>query len=299
MLVAAAAAHANVRMAAYLVRRFPMPILRSSPDLDMYYEMDDFTDPWTHPESILLLHGACESGRAWYGWVPHLARRFRVIRPDGRGYGQSTPMPCDFPWTLDIIIDDYLRLMDALGIDRFHLVGAKIGGTIARAFAARHADRVLTLTVVGSPTPFRKGAKERVPAWTKDFKENGLEPWARRSMAGRLGDTFPCEGIEWWIRYMGRTSVASHNGFFSTIACADISGDVTRIQCRTLVITTEGSNLASVEETRAWQQLIPNSQLLVLPGNSYHVAVSDAELCARATLDFIVHSGKSSVDVRP
>jgi pimeloyl-ACP methyl ester carboxylesterase len=38
--------------------------------------------------------------------VPLLARRFRVVRPDMRGYGASTPMPRDFPWTLDVIIDD-------------------------------------------------------------------------------------------------------------------------------------------------------------------------------------------------
>jgi hypothetical protein len=42
-----------------------------------------------------------------------------------------------------------------------------------------------------------------------------------------------------------------------------------------------------VDVTRAWQQTIPNSELRVLPGNSYHVAVSDAERCAQATLEFI------------
>jgi 3-oxoadipate enol-lactonase len=46
-----------------------------------------------------------------------------------------------------------------------------------------------------------------------------------------------------------------------------------------------------VEETRAWQQQIPNSELLVIPGNSYHVAASDAERCAQATLDFIDRRG--------
>ena len=85
-----------------------MPTFRPTPDLDMHYEVDDFTDPWRQPETILLLHGNAESGLAWYAWVPKLARRFRVVRPDMRGFGQSTPMPRDFPWTLDIVIDDYL-----------------------------------------------------------------------------------------------------------------------------------------------------------------------------------------------
>ena len=126
-----------------------MPTLRIPPDLDMHYLVDDFTDPWRKPDTILMLHGNAESGASWYAWVPTLARHYRVVRPDMRGFGASTPMPRDFPWTLDTIIDDYVRLMDALNFDRFHLVAAKIGGTIARAFAARRPARVRTLTVVG------------------------------------------------------------------------------------------------------------------------------------------------------
>jgi 3-oxoadipate enol-lactonase len=266
-----------------------MPILKS-PGLDMYYEIDDFTDPWTQPDTILLLHGNCESGAAWYGWVPQLARQFRLVRPDMRGFGRSTAMPRDFRWTLDVLIDDYVRLMDTLGIERFHLVAAKIGGTIARAFAARRPERVLTLTVAGTPPPFREGAKERIPEWTKEFEQKGVEAWARRTMAGRLGATFPAEGIEWWTRYMGRTDRESQIGFIGTIACADITQDIPKIRCPTLVITTEESGLASVEQNRAWQRQVPNSRLLVLPGNSYHVAVSDAQACAEATLEFIAQS---------
>jgi pimeloyl-ACP methyl ester carboxylesterase len=66
---------------------------------------------------------------------------------------------------------------------------------------------------------------------------------------------------------------------------------VPQIRCPTLVITTDGSGLASVDQTRAWQQQIPHSDLLVLPGNSYHVAASHAERCATATLNFIAKHG--------
>src|SRR5262245_53168723 len=110
-----------------------MPTFEVTPGTRLNYLVDDFTEPWQKPETVLLLHGNAESGLAWYGWVPLLARRFRVVRPDMRGYGASTAMPRDFPWALDVIIDDYARLMDSLGVQRFHLVGAKIGGIIARA----------------------------------------------------------------------------------------------------------------------------------------------------------------------
>lgn len=264
-----------------------MPVLHVPPDLDLHYLVDDYTDPWREPGTVLMLHGNAERSASWYAWVPTLARHFRVVRPDMRGFGASTPMPRDFPWTLDVIIDDYCRLLDELGVERVHLVAAKIGGTIARAFAARRPERVRTLTVAGTPTPLRVGAAASVPALVEEFERLGVEHWARRSMAGRLGSTFPPEGVEWWTRLMGRTAVSTQIGFMQTIACADIRADVPKIACPTLVITTEGSGLASVEETRAWQQTIPDSELLVLPGDSFHVAATDAERCAQATLAFI------------
>lgn len=263
-----------------------MPSLHISPDLDMHYRVDDFTDPWTTPQTILMLHGNAESGFAWYGWVPTLARRYRVVRPDMRGFGQSTPMPREFPWSLDRLIDDFCQLMNALEIERFHLVGAKIAGVIARAFAARRPNRVLSLSVVGSPPPLRKGA-ENIPALTQGIATHGVEHWARRNMGGRLGDAFPAAGVEWWTKFMGRTAQSTALGFNANINYSDIRADIPRIACPTLVITTEGSGLASVEETRAWQEQIPRSELLVLPGNSYHVAATHAAQCAQATLDFV------------
>jgi len=65
--------------------------------------------------------------------------------------------------------------MDHARVDRFHLVGAKIGGTVARAFAARRPERVKTLTVVGSPPPFREGVAEKVPEIVKMFEDHGVE----------------------------------------------------------------------------------------------------------------------------
>jgi pimeloyl-ACP methyl ester carboxylesterase len=138
----------------------------------------------------------------------------------------------------------------------------------------------------------RAGAAERVPELNAAFERDGVEAWARQTMGGRLGGDFPAEGVEWWIKFMGRTAVSTQLGFMKTIACADIRADLAKIRCPTLVVTTDGSGLASVDETRAWQQQIANSQLVVLPGDSYHVAATHAERCAAATLDFIAaHAG--------
>jgi 3-oxoadipate enol-lactonase len=262
-----------------------MPTLKL-PDCDLFYQVDDFTDPWSTPPAVLLLHGNAESSLAWYAWVPVLARALHVVRPDMRGYGRSTPMPREYEWSLDRLIDDCCRLLDHLGIERCHLVGAKIGGTLARAFAARRADRISSLTVVGSPQALRPGAGQ-IPSIIDELETWGTEHWARRTMAGRLGEGFPDEGVAWWTRYMGRAPVSSMVGFNRGINYADIRADLPAIRCPTLVITTEDSGLGSVEATRAWQAQIPDSRLLVLPGASYHVAASHAQACATATLEFV------------
>jgi len=264
-----------------------MPTLHIPPNLDLYYVVDDYNEPWREPETILLLHGNAESSAAWYGWAPKLAQHYRVVRPDMRGFGASTPMPRDFAWSLDVIIDDFCSLMNTLEVDRFHLVGAKIGGTIARAFAARRPERVRTLTVVGTPPPFRVGVAERVPALTDMLENQGVAYWARENMGDRLGSNFPPEGVTWWTNFMGQTALSTQLGFMKTIACADIRADVPNIACPTLVMTTEGSGLASVDETRAWQQMIPNSELKVFPGDSYHVAATHAAQGVQAALEFI------------
>lgn len=174
-----------------------------------------------------------------------------------------------------------------IGIERFHLAGTKIGGTIARAFAARRSNRVITLTVVGSQPPLREDGTGAIRALTEEFEKHGVEHWARRTMAARLGSTFPPEGVEWWTKFMGRTPVSSQLGFMPAIPYSDIRADVSRIACPTLIITNEENPLNTVEQIREGQQMIPNSTLLALPGDSHHVAASDAERCAQAMLEFI------------
>src|SRR5205823_8970033 len=70
----------------------------------LYWRLDDFTDPWTSAPTVLLIHGFAESGETWRAWVPHLARDYRVLRIDRRGFGKSDPMPADFAWSLDRMV---------------------------------------------------------------------------------------------------------------------------------------------------------------------------------------------------
>ena len=149
-------------------------------------------------------------------------------------------------------------------------------------------SRVMTLTLVGTPPPQREHKPGVLDAWLKKINDEGVASWAHSTMSGRLGSQFPAEGAAWWANeLMGRTAKSTALGFVGTIPSWVVADDLPCIMCPTLVITTEGSALGTVEDTRRWQQKIPRSTLLALPGDSFHAAATDAERCALATRDFI------------
>lgn len=264
-----------------------MPLIRTAPDLETWYRIDDFTDPWSQAPWIVLLHGVAESSDAWFAWVPHLARRYRVLRLDVRGFGRSTPMPRDHAWSLQRIGNDLLALTRALGIERFHLVAAKVGGTMALHFASTRPSALRSLSVLGTPVVTSGSGYT-----SREIEEHGVGHWVRRTMTTRLGTTMPAEGKEWWARMMERTAVSTQAGFIDFLHGIDIRPQLPQIECPTLVVTTgdahnAAQNITGLEQTRAWQSTIPRSELCVIPNDSFHVAASAPDEACQATLAFI------------
>lgn len=85
---------------------------------------------------------------------------------------------------------------------------------------------------------------------------------------------------------MSKTSASTLEAFLQMVPTVDVSAEVPKIQCPTVVITTTGSGLATVDAVKAWQQTIPGSTLEVLPGDSYHVAATHPDDCARIVRQF-------------
>lgn len=253
--------------------------IRVSDDCELAVRIDDYCDAWQAKPPIVMLHGLAESGEAFRRWVPYFAAHHLVVRPDLRGFGESTPMKAGYDYRFVQLGEDIIRLLDALKLERVFLIGGKIGGTLAMHLAANHARRVLAVAAVGAPaslTSFR----ERAPAWRKQIREQGVEPWVRETTEGRLGTSLPPPAIEWWVRLMSKTKASTLESFLRMVPTVDVTADLPRIQCPVLVITTTGSGLGSVESVRAWQETIPHSKLEVLRGDSYHVAATDPDKCA-------------------
>ena len=249
------------------------------------YELDDFTDPWAaQPETVVFVHGLAERGEAWRTWVPTFSRRYRVLRYDQSGFGASGAIE---DWRFEDSVDELAQLARALNIDRFHLVSAKLGGTIAMAFAALHPDKVRSLSVVSSPASLTESLGTVLPQWTQMVREHGVRYWAEQTMGARLGSNMPPEGVQWWTDMMGSTARSTMLAIFPTLAQVDVRPLLPRIQCPAFIMTTTGSRLGAVDAIQSWQQTIPHSRLALVDSDSYHIAASSPDVAAAQVLRFV------------
>ena len=103
---------------------------------------------------VLLLHGFPQSSHQWRHLLPPLASAgFCAVAPDQRGYSPRA-RPADVEaYHVDHLVGDALAVAEQLGWDRFHLVGHDWGAVVAWVLAARHPDRLHTVTAVSVPHP--------------------------------------------------------------------------------------------------------------------------------------------------
>ena len=102
---------------------------------------------------VLLLHGSGAGASGWANWrlaLPALSKHFRCIVPDLAGFGWTEVKP-DMKFTfMDTWIDQANALLDGLGIDRAHIVGNSFGGSLTLQLAAKRAERVGKIVLMGS-----------------------------------------------------------------------------------------------------------------------------------------------------
>ncbi|MSQ06897.1 MAG: alpha/beta hydrolase [Dehalococcoidia bacterium] len=263
-----------------------MPTVKLDPTLEMYYEDDDYTDPWRQPETIVLHHGNAKSSRLWYAWVPLLARQYRVIRLDARGFGRSSVPPEGYPWSLSNFATDLQKLLDHLKLDKVHLIGETVGGTICLQFAHEHPERLHSLAVCTSPYKFA-GVGSYVTNRNQVMQE-GVEAWARKTAGQRLepGKSDPAHR-EWYIQQMGQTSRRVVLETLAYLSSQDLSPILPKIQTPTLVLVAKDSQMNSAERAQGMASLLPNGRLVEIAGATGYVQHSAPEKCVDAWREFI------------
>jgi pimeloyl-ACP methyl ester carboxylesterase len=162
----------------------------------VYYEVHGTGEP------LLLICGLGADLTQFAGCTRRLARRYRVVVFDNRGAGRSGKP--DVPYTVALMAQDTVGLMDALAIPRAHLLGVSMGGRIALELALSYPDRVGRLILVSTSARGRGKVYLSLPArllhlvsWLPGLRGRYPQPryaWERQAQAsvtynasGRLG----------------------------------------------------------------------------------------------------------------
>jgi len=254
-------------------------------NLQVFYEDDDFTDPWKKPEAIILQHGNSKNTRLWYKWVPLLAADYRVIRVDARGFGRSSVPPAGYGWSLEGFARDIRNLMDYLDIEKAHLVGETVGGTFALQFAHDFPNRLHTVTACSSPYSFR--GEQRYLDFYNLVKEKGVEAWVRQTSTSRLPEgTTDAGHREWYVQQMARTNQRVVMESLAYLATVDLTGTLPEIKVPALVLVGADAGESTVR-ARKMASLLGNGRVVEVLGVSGFVQHEAPEQCVKVWREFV------------
>jgi pimeloyl-ACP methyl ester carboxylesterase len=248
------------------------------------YYQDDFTDPWTQPPPILLLHSAMSNSQRFFAMVPPLARRHPVVRMDLRGHGGShTPAP-DEPFSLERLTQDAVELLDHLGIRHAHVVGNSAGGYVAQQIAIHHPDRTLSLTTYGSTPGLNPAALD----WLPQMQKEGYTPFLARTIHMRfdLQRTDPAL-VQWFLKQTAECDPAFVARFISHMASRSWGEDLARISCPVLVVYPGEETVGGTDGYEPYRRHVKDVRLLEYEHMPHNICDMAPERCAADLLAFL------------
>ena len=230
-----------------------------------YYEVEGSGDP------LLLLHGGTVGIGSWAGQRPALVAAYTVYLPERRSHGRTADAG---PITYEIMAEDTIAFMEALGITNAHIVGWSDGGNIGMIMAIQRPDLVRSLVSIGG-----------------NFHYNGLTAEIVESFTAWTPETF----FPLVVDFHRANSPDGPDGFgimlkkvidnFSTgptLTAADLS----KIAAPTLVLVGDDDGI-TLEHTIELYRSVPNSQLCIVPGATHGVPLEKPALVNEAILAFL------------
>jgi len=245
-----------------------------------------FYSEWGQGRPALFVHAWGLTGDMWSYQVANLAAEgLRCVTFDRRGHGRS-----DRPSTgydLDSLADDVAVVIEALDLDDVLLVGHSMGAAEVVRYLTRHGDARIGGLVLSAPTTPSLVRSESnpggIPAEALEASASQLAgdvgAWIDSRSAGYWGvgyDVSPSL-MDWTRRQILDTPVHLLLETSRAFTYADLRAEMARIAVPTLVIQGDADLSAPIEITgHPSAALIPNSQLIVLPGAGHGLYVSEA-----------------------
>ena len=258
--------------------------LTASDGATIAYYVDDFSDPWDPGPPLYLMHSAMGHSGRFHGWMPGLARHFRVVRMDLRGHGR-TPVPDPaLPFTLARCVADVTDLMDHLGDKSAHMVANSAGGYVAQRMAIDHPERTTSLAIVGS-TP---GLSPDAAKWLPRIAAEGLRPFLADTIHMRFHlESTPKEQVEWFLDQTEQNDTPWVARFIGYMATQEWSADLPRIRCPSLVILPGEETVGGAHSYDAFRDLIPDVEMHSYAGMPHNIADMMPERCVSDILAFL------------
>jgi pimeloyl-ACP methyl ester carboxylesterase len=257
----------------------------------LHYEIVDRVAPARAPrEAVLFHHGIGASAGIWAGWFPALADAHRLLSFDMRGYGRSHIPAADFAWSLDQMVDDLFAVADAAGLQRFHLAGESIGGTVALAAALARPQRIATLTVSNGA---HLGASiRRAEAWQRQLDDGGVKAWSDTFLRDRFhDDALSADQRAWFAAQQEKWPRESILNALRVLIGTDLSPRLKDITQPTLLLHPDGSPFIPVPVMADLHRLLPDAELNVIGHSRHGLPYSHATVCASLLRAFLDRKG--------
>lgn len=259
-----------------------------------HYFDDDFTDPWTDSDTILIQHGFARHAAFWYHWVPVLSRQYRVIRRDARGHGRSSH-PDDtssYKYDAETICAEIIDMLDQLNLDKVHFLGESTSGMVGEILAVKYPHRLHSLIICSSPTYLPPAAIKMFAFgyedWPTACRKLGGRGWAERlsKISGTVSGEDPAY-LQWWIDQISMSSADGLAGYAEFLTKLDARPFLSKIKIPMLILAPANSAATTVEEQTSIQKQVEGAKLEIIHGKGHEIYVEKPVECQNAVLSFL------------
>jgi pimeloyl-ACP methyl ester carboxylesterase len=235
---------------------------------------------------MLLIHGVGARLDTWDGVVAALDGRFRTIRCDLRGHGESSKPPG--PYSAALFAEDARALLDHLDIGRCHVAGHSLGATVALRLALDAPDRVERLALLSAAAGRTEVERQRVLDRLAIVEHGIPGEHFRQSLPRWFSDEFRNANPELLDQYAARNlenDARAYAAAYHVLATTDLADEAAKVRAPTLIATGEGDIGSNPRMARLLHERILGSRLEILPGLRHSILVEApttvADLLAR------------------